>query len=396
MIVTLPATVSGHPETLVQRELAKMPAPEIVIVSDLWFPFVNGLAKALRRTASALRRSGISVTVLTVDDGRYRGDPGDGVQMFPPENFLESATAFIANSRPRISIFSKFFLGLPTVQGKELVQVADQVALIENRCRSSYNVFRVPTIWFPEQTKPTVHAGIARAINAFVSLNQVIYDQLQGLFPDHVHLLAWNCSDVLTRGQLDARHAADSRVLLWGGRFNELKNLESLVTAWRETNGAIGDGWRLHLYGEPCDPGYLERVLALADQSPAVDYRGVYREGLASVTPAPAGIVIPSLREGCSNLLVEAFGLGIPVIGSDIPGVGEHLSAAGQIVIAPPYSSAQFADALRVFCAMEETERRAMGVRAWEYARANFVEDSFTEMILEVYEERLCMVGQPA
>ena len=241
--------------------------------------------------------------------------------------------------------------------------------------------------------KPRLHAGIARAFSAFVSLNQVVYDRLQGLFPDHLHLLAWNCSDVASRSRLEARHAADSRVLLWGGRFAELKNLDSLLTAWRETKGVIQDGWRLHLYGKAYDPGYLERVLALADQSTAVEYRGVYRDGLESVAPAPAGIVIPSFREGCSNLLVEAFGLGIPVIGSRIPGVGEHLSAAGQIVIAPPFSSAQVAEALRVFCAMEEAERRAMGMRAWEYATANFVKDSFTELILQVYEERLNMMG---
>ncbi len=168
------------------------------------------------------------------------------------------------------------------------------------------------------------------------------------------------------------------------------------MTAWREANGAIGDGWRLHLYGEACDPGCLERVVALADQSIAVEHRGVYRDGLEAVSPAPAGIVIPSLREGCSNVLVEAFGLGIPVIGSAIPGVGEHLSAAGQIVIAPPFSPAQVADALRAFRALEATERRAMGVRAWEYARANFVKDSFTELILQVYQDRLSMVGQSA
>ena len=193
-----------------------MPRPEIVIVSDLWFPFVNGLTKVLNKTASALRRSGISVIVLTVDDGRYRGDIGDGVQMYPSENFLDLATAFIAKSRPHISIFSKFFLGIPTLQGKELVQVAGQVALIQSRCRSSYNIFRVPTIWFPEQMKPGIHTGIAKAFSAFVSLNQVTYDQLQGLFPDHVQLLAWNISDVATRIQVEARHAADSRVLLCG------------------------------------------------------------------------------------------------------------------------------------------------------------------------------------
>ncbi len=365
-----------------------MPTPEIVIVSESWFPVLGGLQLVLHRTASELRQGGLSVTVLTSDDGRYRGDLGYGVQLYPSDNLLDCATAFIAKSRPYINIFSRLF------KGKEPAQVA----LVQSRCRLSYNILRVPDIWFPEHMKPRLRAGIARAFNAFISLNHVVYDQLQGLFPDHFHLLAWNCSGVASRSQLEARHAADSDVLLWGGRFAELKNLENLLTAWRDNKGAIQDGWRLHLYGEVYrrEPGYLERVLALVDQSPAVEYRGLYRDGLASVTPAPAGIVIPSLREGCSNLLVEAFGLGIPVIGSDIPGVGEHLSAAGQIVIAPPFSSAQVAEALRAFCAMEAVERREMGLRAWEYASANFVEDSFTNLILQIYEEKRTMVGQSA
>ncbi len=159
-----------------------MPTPEIVIVAETWFPTVGGLEKALHRTASELRRSGISVTVLTADDGRYRGDFGYEVELYPSENILEPATAFIARCRPRISIFSRLF------KGKESVQAA----LVQSRCRSSYNVLRVPSIWYPEYVELGLRAEIARAFSAFVSLNQVTFDQLQGVFPDHSHVLAWN------------------------------------------------------------------------------------------------------------------------------------------------------------------------------------------------------------
>jgi glycosyltransferase involved in cell wall biosynthesis len=69
---------------------------------------------------------------------------------------------------------------------------------------------------------------------------------------------------------------------------------------------------------------------------------------IAAALPAYDALVLPSVREGCPLVAIEAFAAGVPVCGYDVPGVRDVLGDFGQGVLVPPPAGADgLAAALR-------------------------------------------------
>ena len=56
---------------------------------------------------------------------------------------------------------------------------------------------------------------------------------------------------------------------------------------------------------------------------------------IASLLRAYDAVVLPSVREGCPLVAIEAFAAGVPVVGYDVPGVRDALSHFGRGVLVP-------------------------------------------------------------
>ena len=56
--------------------------------------------------------------------------------------------------------------------------------------------------------------------------------------------------------------------------------------------------------------------------------------------PAYDAVVLPSVREGCPLVAVEAFAASVPVVGFDVPGVRDALSSLGRGLLVPPEEGA--------------------------------------------------------
>jgi glycosyltransferase involved in cell wall biosynthesis len=56
---------------------------------------------------------------------------------------------------------------------------------------------------------------------------------------------------------------------------------------------------------------------------------------IAALLPAYDAVVLPSVREGCPLVAIEAFAAGVPVVGYDVPGVRDALSHFGRGVLVP-------------------------------------------------------------
>jgi glycosyltransferase involved in cell wall biosynthesis len=56
---------------------------------------------------------------------------------------------------------------------------------------------------------------------------------------------------------------------------------------------------------------------------------------IARLLPAYDAVVLPSIREGCPLVAIEAFAAGVPVVGYDVPGVRDALSHFGRGVLVP-------------------------------------------------------------
>lgn len=102
------------------------------------------------------------------------------------------------------------------------------------------------------------------------------------------------------------------------GRLVPIKRLDHLVAVTAAPDGPAGD-----LVGS----GPLQDQLAAAAAAAGARLRLLGpRPDIAALLPAYDALVLPSVREGCPLVAVEAFAAGIPVVGHDVPGVRDVLA----------------------------------------------------------------------
>ena len=122
-----------------------------------------------------------------------------------------------------------------------------------------------------------------------------------------------------------AQPRAPSEVLrlAYMGQISEHKGVHLLVQAMRRVER--GDV-RLAIYGEPShSPRYTLRLLKLAGSDARIEFKGAFRPAqLSQVMARTDLVVVPSLwYENSPNVILEAFGHGVPVLVSNLGGMAE-------------------------------------------------------------------------
>ncbi|MAD34303.1 MAG: hypothetical protein CMJ88_11200 [Planctomycetes bacterium] len=117
------------------------------------------------------------------------------------------------------------------------------------------------------------------------------------------------------------------------GRLVPIKRLDAFIDMVAGDNELRGD-----LLGD----GPLRRALRERAQRRCQDRVRLLgaREDAASLLPAYDAVVLPSVREGCPLVAVEAFAASVPVVGFDVPGVRDALSSLGRGLLVPPEEGA--------------------------------------------------------
>lgn len=107
------------------------------------------------------------------------------------------------------------------------------------------------------------------------------------------------------------------RTLLFIGRLHPIKNLESLLRAWAQTQGRHL-AWTLQIVGEGA-PAYVESLRILAEREGArVIFEGpVYGSKKRALYRRAHAFVLPSLSENFGLTVAEALSEGTPVICSN-------------------------------------------------------------------------------
>lgn len=111
------------------------------------------------------------------------------------------------------------------------------------------------------------------------------------------------------------------------GRLVPVKRVDRFVDAV-----ALLDGGRGHVHGD--GPRRSELAARIAAGGAAVELRDPDPAARA-LLPAYDALVIPSAREGCPLVAVEAFAAGVPVVGFDVPGVRDVLARGERGVLVP-------------------------------------------------------------
>jgi glycosyltransferase involved in cell wall biosynthesis len=186
-----------------------------------------------------------------------------------------------------------------------------------------------------------------------------------------------------------APFAADGTVLLYVGRFTEVKRVSLLVRAHARARARFKRPAPLVLLGG--FPGEWEGEHPLAAVRATGD-PDVFLAGWRGHEDLPDGLnaadllVLPSVHEQFGAVIVEAMACGLPALAVDAHGPAEIVDAGDTGWLVPPDDEAALADAL-VEAVNGEDERRRRGARAYEVARGRYSWPALARGLATVYEE---------
>ncbi|MFE3197709.1 glycosyltransferase family 4 protein [Embleya sp. NPDC059237] len=193
-----------------------------------------------------------------------------------------------------------------------------------------------------------------------------------------------------TRAELSL--GADVPVLVTAARQEYQKGLDVLLAAFASVRREVPDAVLL-LAGPP---GGQTASLRKAAAGLAGDSRdGVepvrflgYRDDVPDLMGAADVFVLPSRWEGLGSVLIEAMGVGTPIVTSDLPPVREITGAGDCAALVPPDSPEALATAL--VSALTEREKTAMRAEA-AYRRfgEEYTIDSVCDRMVAFYARAL-------
>ena len=166
----------------------------------------------------------------------------------------------------------------------------------------------------------------------------------------------------------------DDIVVCMVAHLHRYKDHETLLRAWRiALDSARLDGRSLVLVLAGRAAGTEHALKALAfdlELGRAVRFPGEVADVAGLIDAADAG-ALSSRAEGCPNAVLEYMAAGLPVIGTDIPGIRECVGAGGVELLAPPGDAQGLAEAI-VRVASDPVLRREHGERNRQRARTTF------------------------
>lgn len=214
--------------------------------------------------------------------------------------------------------------------------------------------------------------------------------QRMGFAPDQVEVLpnplaegSFGAAGVDSMGSVRQRHGIPASAKVVGAvtRFHSVKGIHHLIEAFATVLDQVPAAYLL-LVGEGPDKS---RLMALAN-SLGIQERVVfagYREDVRSYYEAFDVSAIPSLEEGFGNVAVEAMATGIPVVASDLGGLGEIITDGETGLLVPAADPPALAGALlRILRDARFADHLAQGGRR----RADdYSFDSYLARLIEIY-----------
>ena len=189
--------------------------------------------------------------------------------------------------------------------------------------------------------------------------------------------------------EADLAAFADGPVLLYVGRYTEVKRIPLLIRAYANARERFGQRVPLVLLGGYPGEYEGEHPLDVVRQTNAQDvflagWRG--HDDLAQALNAADVVVLPSVHEQFGQVLVEGMACGLPVIAVDNHGPATIVDDGQTGLLVPPDDEEAMTEAL-VRIVEEQDERRRMGENAYKTARERYSWPALAEKVATVYKE---------
>lgn len=174
--------------------------------------------------------------------------------------------------------------------------------------------------------------------------------------------------------------------VIFSGRFGKRKGVYDLIEAFSKANFTVPV--KLSLFGD----GEVDQVRAVVEKSPKRDdisvSSWVVHSEYVKMLPEYDLLVLPSYAERFSMSLVEALGLGLPVISTFVGGTAEVVKDGECGILCEPGDIPALVRALEKLVNEKETRLR-MGQCGWEHARNTFSPEVVLAKLEKCYKELL-------
>jgi glycosyltransferase involved in cell wall biosynthesis len=182
---------------------------------------------------------------------------------------------------------------------------------------------------------------------------------------------------------------ADGPVLLYVGRYTEVKRIPLLIRAYARARQRFRERAPLVLLGGYPGEWEGEHPLRVIEATHAQDvflagWRG--HDDLATGLNAADVVVLPSVHEQFGQVLIEGMACGLPVIAVNNHGPATIVDDGETGILVPPDDEDAMRDALVRIVAGDE-ERRRMGEKAYEASRGRYSWPALAKRVAEVYAE---------
>jgi glycosyltransferase involved in cell wall biosynthesis len=185
----------------------------------------------------------------------------------------------------------------------------------------------------------------------------------------------------------------EGALVVFAGRLAEDKGVDCLLDAWRSIEQKFGgEPWSLVVAGAQVGSNeYRERG---ERELRSARFLGRVPD-VRPLLHAADVLVLPSLTEGLSNIVLEAMATGLPVVGTDIGGLREQIEHGVTGLLVAPRDADELVQALTT--ALRQPELRArMGAAArirveQRYSLASMVdayEDLYDQLVREPVSRR--------
>lgn len=197
--------------------------------------------------------------------------------------------------------------------------------------------------------------------------------------------------DASAVGELSRTQHSDEKRIVSVGRFAPEKGHRYLIEALGMLNDArfqsVPTGaWRCTFFGEgELETELRKQAMDIENGREQIMFPG-FCDDVFSVLAGADVFVLPSLHESSPNALIEAMGLGLPCIASEVGGIVDLIADGKNGICVPPKEPAALAAALHRLLT-EPDFARDLGENARLTIRQKFNNDDSIRKLEEIYQK---------
>jgi glycosyltransferase involved in cell wall biosynthesis len=365
--------------------------PSVMMINGRWRPLASGTELQAERLACRLVELGFPVQVLTqhVDPSTPRYEVFRGVKIhrcdFPIAYHLNRTAAltlrYLIEKRHTFDVLHDHqMLGHAVVStmvarwlGKRnviKVSLTGTDGDLERFSELKYAKWGLQVLWMAD---------------AVIAVSQEIKDELlhYGFAPEKIHRIP-NGVDIQEFSRTSAPSHSEKRMFILLGRRTPQKGIDTALKALKIlADKGLADRLELRLYGREYpewDYRQMARDLRVDQYVTFLPFENnvfkVYQEAYC--------LLLPSVGEGLSNVLLEAMAMELPVIGSRVSGTEEVLDHQKNGLLIPPWSPEALANAMEAVMANPEMASE-LGRRARLKVQKHFSLNAVAQQYAELY-----------